>query len=94
MEPVTSDDPRRAALLRRPIQVAGLNPAQAKRALAEVLDALDETVDAFVAERHAELQREGRDNRAIYPQIQRERSAWRFRSPALTLRQIRRRVYD
>lgn len=53
----------------------------------------EETVEGFVRRRHGELQREGLRNEAIYRRLASEAAAGRFRSPPLSLRQIRRIVY-
>jgi hypothetical protein len=78
---------------RRLQHVLGLSPERAARAVAEVLDALDVDVDTFIAERHAELQREGLANPEIYERIAAELSGMRFKAEPLTARQIRRRIY-
>lgn len=80
-------------LMRRLTGSVGLTQAQAERAIEELLDALDETVDAFISRRHDELQRHGYTNREIYAEIARELSERRFRAPELSERQIRRRIY-
>jgi hypothetical protein len=53
----------------------------------------DETAEDFVRRRHGELQREGLRNEAIYRRLGAEAAAGRFRSPPLSLRQVRRIVY-
>ncbi len=80
-------------LTRRLIGSVGLTPTQAQRVLEEILDVLEETVDAFISRRHDELQRHGYTNREIYAQIARELEQRRFRAPELSERQIRRRIY-
>ncbi len=80
-------------LARRLVQVCGLEGAEASRVVDEVLDAFDGTVDDFIAARHDALQREGWSNEAIYRRIREELAGQRFRAPALSERQIRRRIY-
>jgi hypothetical protein len=53
----------------------------------------DEDAEGFVRRRHAELQRSGLRNEAIYRRLAEETAAGRFRGPALSLRQVRRIVY-
>jgi hypothetical protein len=78
---------------RRLQHVLGLSPERAARAVAEVLDALDSDVDTYIAQRHADLQREGVPNPEIYARIARELPALRFKVGVLSARQIRRRIY-
>ena len=59
----------------------------------ETLEYFAETVEQFVARRHAELQAEELRNDAIYERIQTELRQRRFAAPALSSRQIRRLVY-
>lgn len=73
--------------------VLGLNRAVARRAVQEVLDALAWEVDEYIAERHAELRAEGEKNPVIFERIARELRSLRFKAPALSARQIRRRIY-
>ena len=83
----------REALHRRLVSITGLSDDQARRVVAEVLDGFGDTVDAFIARRHAELRRQGLHNDAIYTQLKTELADGRFRAPELTERQIRRRIY-
>ena len=78
---------------RRLEHVLGLSPERAARAVDEVLDSLSLDVDGYIAERHAELQREGVANPEIYQRISEELAQLRFKAPALSARQIRRRIY-
>lgn len=71
----------------------GLSAHAADRALAEVLDCFDHDVDEHILSRHAELQRAGLNNTAIYALIAGELPHLRFRAPTLSPRQIRRRIY-
>jgi hypothetical protein len=70
-----------------------LSPAEAQRLVAEVLSFLDETAEDFVRRRHRALQAEGLSNASIYLQLAAELSAWRFRAPKCSARQIRRMIY-
>ncbi|HEY6456615.1 MAG TPA: hypothetical protein VIY90_15185 [Steroidobacteraceae bacterium] len=70
-----------------------LTPSEARRVVAEVLSFLHETAEDFVRRRHRVLQAEGVANAAIYLQLAAELSAWRFRAPQCTARQIRRMIY-
>jgi hypothetical protein len=70
-----------------------LSPSEAQRLVAEVLSFLHETPEDFVRRRHRSLQAEGLANAAIYLQLAAELSAWRFRAPHCTARQIRRMIY-
>ena len=74
-------------------RLLGLAPAQAERAVTETLDCLAQDVDAYISERHRELQARGVRNPAIYETIARELGMLRFMAPALSARQIRRRIY-
>jgi hypothetical protein len=71
----------------------GLSRAQAARAVEEILDSLGLEVDEFIARRHAELQGQGENNNKIFELIAGELRALRFKAPALSARQIRRRIY-
>ena len=71
----------------------GLSGRQAARAVDEVLDALGLEVDEFIARRHAELQSQGENNTEIFERIAEELATLRFKAPALSARQIRRRIY-
>ena len=74
-------------------RLLGLAPAQAQRAVSETLDCLGQGVDEYIAERHRELQGRGVRNPEIYDTIAHELRALRFAAPALSPRQIRRRIY-
>ncbi len=71
----------------------GLAPGKAERVIEEVLSYYSESVQAFVARRHGELQRDGHRNREIYAQLIQELQHRRFRAPAFTERQLRRWIY-
>jgi hypothetical protein len=70
-----------------------LSSAEAQRVVAEVLSYLEETPEDFVRRRHRALQTEGFPNTSIYTRLAEELSAWRFRAPEYTPRQIRRMIY-
>jgi len=74
-------------------RLLGLAPAQAERAVSETLDCLAQGVDEYIADRHRQLQGRGVRNPAIYDTIARELRSLRFAAPALSPRQIRRRIY-
>jgi hypothetical protein len=78
---------------RRLESLLGLSPTEASRAVAEVLDCFDLTVDDYIARCHAALQRAGVDNEAVYSRIADDLRRLRFRAAPLTARQIRRRIY-
>jgi hypothetical protein len=77
----------------RLVHLLGLDPAQARRAVTETLDCLSQGVDDYIAERHRELQAQGAKNESIYETIAGELASLRFAAPALSARQIRRRIY-
>lgn len=70
-----------------------LSAAEAQRLIHEVLGFLQETPEDYVRRRHRALQAEGLSNVAIYLQLARELSVWRFRAPVYSQRQIRRMIY-
>lgn len=70
-----------------------LSSGEAQRVVAEVLSYLQETPEDFVRRRHRALQAEGFPNTSIYTRLADELSAWRFRAPDYTPRQIRRMIY-
>ena len=67
--------------------------AEVEKVVRETLDYFSETVEQFVARRHAELQAEDLRNDAIWERIADELRARRFAAPPLSARQIRRLVY-
>jgi hypothetical protein len=75
------------------VETTALRPETAERVLDDVIGLLGETVEQFVQRRHGELQREGRRNDEIFSSLAAECEDWRFRAPALSLRQLRRIVY-
>lgn len=74
-------------------RLLGLAPGLAQRAVLETLDCLAQGVDEYIAERHRELQSRGVRNPQIFETIAEELGQLRFTAPALTPRQIRRRIY-
>jgi hypothetical protein len=70
-----------------------LTQSEAQRVVAEVLSFLQETPEEYVRRRHRVLQAEGLSNTSIYMRLAEELSAWRFRAPRYTPRQIRRMIY-
>jgi hypothetical protein len=70
-----------------------LSCEEARRAVEEVLGFLTETPEDFVRRRHRALQAEGLANSEIYMRLAAELSAWRFRAPSYTERQLRRLIY-
>jgi hypothetical protein len=72
---------------------AGLDPAQARRIVDDVLSYLVESPEDFVRRRHSALLRLGRRNPEIYPLIAQELAQRRFPAPPYSLRQIRRIIY-
>lgn len=71
----------------------GLAPHDASRAVAEALDCFAVGVDEYIGVRHAELRGQGMTNEAIYERLAEELPRLRFKAPALSARQIRRRIY-
>ncbi|HTW75415.1 MAG TPA: hypothetical protein VMD56_10905 [Steroidobacteraceae bacterium] len=70
-----------------------LSLTEARRLLQEVLGFLQETPESFVRRRHRALQSEGLSNSVIFQRLSAELSAWRFRAPAYSQRQLRRMIY-
>jgi hypothetical protein len=66
---------------------------EVEKVVRETLDYFSETVEQFVARRHAELQAEDLRNDAIWQRLADELRARRFAAPPLSERQIRRLVY-
>jgi Fe-S cluster assembly scaffold protein SufB len=81
-------------LIRNVAASTGLPDATAARVVADVAAYYDETVEAFVTRRHAELQdKSNKRNDDIWPQLAAELKSRRFRAEDLTERQLRRIVY-
>jgi hypothetical protein len=70
-----------------------LSERQTTHLVEEVLAYLDDSLEQFVRRRHRELQREGLRNPQIYERVAQEAALRRFRTGALSTRQIRRLVY-
>jgi hypothetical protein len=91
--PGDSADPFPQDLARYLAASTGLPPPTAVRVIADVATYFNETVEAFVCRRHAELQRRQHKNDEIWPLIEAELRQRRFAAPALSERQLRRIVY-
>jgi hypothetical protein len=74
-------------------RVSRLDGGEVEKVVRETLEYFSESVEQFVARRHAELQAEELKNDAIFARIQAELEARRFAAPQLSERQIRRLVY-
>lgn len=72
---------------------AALPSPQARRVVEDVLAFFSETVETYVARRHAELQLRGMRNDAIFSTLVSELEQRRFATQPLTQRQIRRLIY-
>lgn len=72
---------------------SALPAAQTRRLVEDVLAYFSETVEGYVARRHAELQRRGIRNEAIFTIVAAELKQRRFATPPLSERQIRRLIY-
>jgi hypothetical protein len=83
----------RAEIAGRLVATTTLGTESASRVLDDVLALMDETIEQFVARRHAELQRTGLRNDEIFGLLAEECASWRFRAPSLSQRQLRRIVY-
>ncbi len=70
-----------------------LAPDELEHFLEDLWAFTEETAEDFVRRRHGELQRGGLRNEAIYRRLAEEASSGRFRSPPLSLRQVRRIIY-
>lgn len=70
-----------------------LEPEQLGLLIDDLWAFTEETAEDFVKRRHGELQREGLRNEAIYRRLATEATTGRFRSPPLSLRQVRRIIY-
>ena len=70
-----------------------LEPDELGLLLGDLWAFTEETTEEFIRRRHAELQREGLRNEVIYRRLSSEIAAGRYRSPPLSIRQVRRIVY-
>jgi len=71
----------------------GIDTRTAGRLVEEVLAYYQESAEAYVRRRHAELQAEGERNARIFRRIRGELREGRFCAPPLSERQIRRLIY-
>ena len=83
-------DPR---LLRHVQDSTGLGSAEAARLIQDVLAFHDETVEAWVRRRHAELKARGAKNDAIFARLRQELRTTVVAAPDLSERQLRRIIY-
>ena len=74
-------------------RTTGLDPADARRVVADVAAYFTETTEDFVRRRHRDLQMYGVRNEEIYARITEELKHWPVRSPELSARQLRRMIY-
>ena len=74
-------------------RTTALTRRDAARVIADVLAYFDQDLETFVRTRHAELQRDGMRNAAIYAQIVADIETWRFTARKTTARQVRRMIY-
>jgi hypothetical protein len=88
-----SQDEAWADLLTHLERTSGVSRPALVRLVDEVVSYFSESVEQFVARRHAELQGDDLRNEAIFARIAEEVARRRFASPRLTERQIRRLVY-
>jgi len=86
------EDPAEA-LVRRLSTVCGLSSDKASQVVSELLDEMSATVNEYISARHEALQDQGWPNERIYRQIRTDLGRLRFSAPALSERQIRRRIY-
>lgn len=74
-------------------RTTGLDPADARRVVADVAAYFTETTADFVRRRHRELQTYGVRNEEIFARVTEELRHWPVRSPELSARQLRRIIY-
>ena len=82
-----------AELVAHVVASTGLAPDVAARLISDVLAYFSETTEQFVRRRHAELNRQGHGNAAIWPVLAAELTERRVAAAALSERQLRRIVY-
>lgn len=82
-----------AELVAHVVASTGLAPDVAARLISDVLAYFSETTEQFVRRRHAELNRQGHVNAAIWPVIAGELGQRRVAAAELSQRQLRRIVY-
>ncbi|WP_408897321.1 hypothetical protein ACJ5H2_20675 [Nocardioides sp. R1-1] len=83
-------DPR---LLQHVQDSTGLDAAEATRLVQDILAFHDETVEAWVRRRHAELRTYGARNDAIFARLREELRTTVVAAPDLSERQLRRIIY-
>ncbi len=83
----------RAEFKRYVVDTYGMTESAFDKLFEEFLACFGQTLEEYVAARHAALQRAGRKNAEIYRLIRKETEAMRFAAPALTERQVRRLIY-
>jgi len=88
-----SDRPDLDDVLDYLVRTSRLTRSEAVRVIDEVLAAMNETPEEFIRRRHHALQSQGLSNEEIFPRLQAELGAWRFRLDELSVRQLRRIVY-
>ncbi|WP_183095448.1 hypothetical protein [Nocardioides stalactiti] len=85
--------PADSRLVRHVVATTGLAPAEAARVIDDVLAFHQETVEAYVRRRHAELQLRGAKNAAIFTTLREELADRLVSAPDLSERQLRRIIY-
>lgn len=74
-------------------RLTALSAPDSARVIDEIFAYYHESVDAFVARRHREMQAEGLLNAQIFRRILDEIHLLRFPAPTLSERQVRRIIY-
>ncbi len=82
-----------ADLVDRVAATTGLNHAEARRVIDDILAWYDERVEDVVRRRHAELKLRGVRNEQAFPMIATELTRRVVAPPELSVRQLRRIVY-
>jgi hypothetical protein len=85
--------PADQALVDHLVATTGLSAAEATRVVEDVIAFHDETVEAYVRRRHAELKLHGVRNPEIFGRLAGELAHRVVTAPALSERQLRRIVY-
>lgn len=88
-----SDNPVPDELVDHLCRCSRLTAQEAEHVVTEVLAYFDQTQDAFLRQRHQQLQSLGYTNADIYAALQSELQSRRFTSKPMTTRQIRRAIY-
>lgn len=81
------------ALVRHLVATTGLDEAEVRRVIGDVVAFHAEPVEDYVRRRHAHLKTYGARNAQIFPTIAAELATRVVAAPALTERQLRRIVY-